>query len=131
MMENKDIFVTQELKENDSFDELDFVLYDEFGFDYENGDIHFIRKGGYGYADGTPVKIDSMIEKLQELKERGATHISLSDNCDHHGYDMTSYIIRFSTEEEKQEFLNKQKKEEEKYQKIRELQEEINKIKEE
>ena len=128
-MDNQNIYVTKTLIGNDNQSELDFVLYDDFGFSYDTHDqFNEIEKCKGYYADATPIKIDDMIKILQSLKEKGATHVQLEDHCDHHGYDISSFEIRLSTQEEIDEYESKRKAEMEKRQRVLELQKEINKI---
>lgn len=70
-----------------------------------------------------------MIAKLQELKNAGSTHVELDYHCDHIGYEISGYEIRLSTEEEKNEFDEMNKKEQEKQKRLRDLYNQINEIK--
>lgn len=97
---DKNIYITKSLIKNDSFGELDFVLYDEFGFDYEIYDDFVTIEKGQGQADGFPVKIDQMIEKLQQMKNEGATHVEISYHCDHFDYEISGYKIETSSQED-------------------------------
>jgi len=125
----KKVYVTKTHVDDFSVDELDFVLHDEFGFDYEvHDDFEVIRKGD-GRNEGFPIKIDTMIEKLNKLKTDGATHVELDYHCDHIGYDVSVFEIRKSTEEEICEFDKEYLKEKEKQEKIRDLYKQINEIK--
>ena len=128
-MDNKNIYITKILIDNDDQSELDFVLYDDFGFSYDTHDQFNEIEKGRGYADATPIKIDDMIKILQGLKERGATHVQIEDHCDHQGYDISGFEIRLSSQEEIDEYDSKRKSEMEKRQRVLELQKEINKIK--
>lgn len=128
--EDKNTYVTKTLKVNESLDELDFVLYDEFGFKYDD-DSQFmeIEMGKEPYTSATPVKIDSLIKKLQSLKKKGATHIEIEHNGDHHGYDISAFEIRESTEVEIEKFNEKRIKYEAAEKKISSLYIEIEQIK--
>lgn len=129
-MDNQNIYVTKTLIGNDNQSELDFVLYDDFGFSYDTHDEFVeIQKGKGYYADSTPIKIDDMIKILQSLKEKGATHVQIEDHCDHQGYDISGFEIRLSNQEEVHEYENMRKVEMEKKQRVLELENEINKIK--
>jgi hypothetical protein len=119
------IYVTKTIIKNESIEELDFVLYDEFGFDYENTDQFIEIQSKHGYANADPIKIDELISILQELKNNGATHIEIEANCDHHGYDMTSYKIELSSDDDIKEYEEKRNLEIQKRNKIKELQEQI------
>lgn len=129
-MDNQNIYVTKTLIGNDNQSELDFVLYDDFGFSYDTNDqfVEIEKVKGY-YADATPIKIDDMIKILQYLKDKGATHVQIEDHCDHQGYDISGFEIRLSTTDEVEDYENKRKLEIEKRNKIAELQKEIEKVK--
>lgn len=127
---SKNIYITKTHITDSNESELDFVLHDEFGFDYDKfDDIVTISKGKYGSADATPMKIDDMIQKLNDLKSKGVTHIQIEDHCDHQGYDVSGYEIRLSTDEEIIEIEEKKRSQEEKRLKIQNLQKEIEKVK--
>jgi hypothetical protein len=129
-MDSQNIYVTKTLIGNDNQSELDFVLYDDFGFSYDTHDKFVeIQKGKGYYADATPIKIDDMIKILQSLKEKGATHVQLEDHCDHQGYDISGFEIRLSNHDEIVEYEAMRKVEMEKKQRVLEFQNEINKIK--
>jgi len=86
--------------EDNSIDELDFVLHDEFGIDtYNNQEFEIIQVGNSS-AYGHIVNIDMFMERLQSLKEKGATHIEMEYHCDHIGYDISAFHVRPSTDEE-------------------------------
>ena len=82
------------------FSEIDFDLYDEFGFESGDDDEFIVIKKGHGAADGYPIKIDRMIEALTTLKNSGATHVELDYHVDHIGYEISGYEIRKATPEE-------------------------------
>lgn len=126
-------YVTKTFIENSyDLDELDIDLYEEFDHKIEENDDDFVEidKGEYGMADATPVKIDEIIDVLIGLKNRGATHVQLEDDGDHHGYAISSYSIRLSTPEEISEYEAEAMKKSEKWKKIKELREEMRKIEE-
>lgn len=73
--------------------ELDFELHNQFGFDYDtHSDFVEITKG-QGDVDNTPIEINALLEVINELKSRGATHVSLDYHCDHIGYEFSGYRI--------------------------------------
>lgn len=124
------VYITKTLIKNDNQSELDFVLQDEFGFDYENNsDLVQIEKTSNYYADAEPIRIDEMIEILNNLKKSGSTHVQIESHGDHHGYDISGFEIRLSTEEEINEYELDLKIKKDKKDKISELQKQIEKIK--
>lgn len=106
---DNNIYITKTfIGENDQ-SELDFTLQDQFGFDYERFDDFITIENGVGSTDATPMNIDDMIKILNDLKSKGATHIEINDHCDHHGYNISGFEIRKSTDEEVNKFKNKTK----------------------
>jgi hypothetical protein len=106
---------------DESFEDLDFMLQDEFGIDTDNDEQYEIIELGRGYADGYAVRIDQMIEKLVYLNSLGATHVELSHHEDHIGYDISGFTLRPSTESEIFEYEEAQRLRDEKEQKKMDL----------
>jgi hypothetical protein len=69
-----------------------------------------------------------VVKTLQELKEKGSTHVSLHYHTDHIGYEMTGYKIYLSTEEQINEYEEKQKAIRVKQIKLNTLREEYNRL---
>ncbi len=132
---SKHVFITKTHIIDKSEDELDIPFKEGFGFSYDNDDdfdvIEKRKSPGYSYADAFPIKIDHIISIFQKIKAKGATHVEMSYNCDHYGYDFSGYEIRKSTPEEIQEFVDAQNKMIEKHKKIEDLQKQIKQIKNE
>lgn len=73
--------------------ELDIELHTQFGFDYDtHSDFVEIEKG-QGSVDTEPIEIGALLEIINELKARGATHVSLDYHVDHIGYELSGYRI--------------------------------------
>lgn len=101
-------------------EELDFELKDEFGlgaYDEENDVQEIIHDdiNAKHYTDGLPINIDILIGKLQEFKNKGATHVEMDWHCDHLAYLFSAVNIREATAKEiedeiklRQTMLNKQ-----------------------
>jgi hypothetical protein len=121
------IYLIKELIEDTGFSELDFVLEDDFGIDTEMS-CYDIIENKRGRADAYPIKIDDMIKKLEDLKQKGASYVEIDYHCDHIGYDISGFFIRKSTEEESKEFIKIEMDEIEKINRIKALQDEIKKI---
>jgi hypothetical protein len=112
--------------EDNSIDELDFVIQDEFGIkDYERLEIIDV---GNGSSYGHIVNIDMFMERLKNLKEKGATHIEMEYHCDHIGYDISAFLVRPSTEEEISTFEKVKKSKEEIDQKREDLQRQLREL---
>jgi hypothetical protein len=125
------VFITKTLIKNDNQSELDFILQDEFNFDYDrNSEFVEIKKNlETYYADAEPIRIDDMIKVLQNLKDSGSTHVQIETHHDHHGYDISGFEIRLSTQEEIDEFNSEIEARNNKMNKILELQKQIELIK--
>ena len=127
------IYVTKRHIQDLGFSELDFKLYTEFGFDYdEHEDFEVIQnEDEYGRADGFPVKIDDIIEKLNEMKSNGSTHVELDYNCDHIGYEISGFEIRLSTDEEIDIVVKEEEEKAIKQEKLQGLYNQINELRDE
>jgi len=128
MRTGKKIYVTKTLLKDDELSELDFVLQDEFKVNHEEDDDFNVIEPKSGYANATPVKIDTLIKFLTKWKTKGVTHVEINDHCDHHGYIVSGYEIRKSTpveiekyEKKRSEYLLKEKKVSELYAEIEKL----------
>lgn len=125
----KNVYVTKELVKEINIDDLDFILYDQFNFNYEDFDSFIEIEKGSNYAEASLIKIESIINQLQKLKKRGTTHVSINANCDHHGYDIYAFKLNLSTQEEIDEHEKEHKKYLDKKKKIEELEAQIKQIK--
>jgi len=112
-MEYKDFYVTKEFIAEVEDDGLDFILQSEFGIDNDDDDVYtsiaYIEKNTPTFRyGGHPINIDRLINTLQGLKEKGATHVGMEYHCDHISYPIFGYKLTKSTDEEVAEFTNKQ-----------------------
>jgi hypothetical protein len=122
------MYITKEVIEDVEHSEIDFLIRDDFGFDYENNQELVEIEVGNGDVTNEPISIDLMVKTLQELKEKGSTHVSLSYHTDHIGYEMTGYKIYLSTEEQIKAYEDKLAINQEKALKLRALREEYSRI---
>jgi hypothetical protein len=122
------MYITKEVIEDVEHSEIDFLIHEEFGFDYENEQELVEIEVGNGDVRNEPISIDTLIESLQELKQKGSTHVALNYHTDHIGYEMTGYKIYLSTEEQINSYEEKLKIKREKELKLMALREEYNKI---
>ena len=125
------IYISKKLINKVDVSEIDFDFDEAFEFDYNyHNDIIDINKNKSS-LDSEPILINRLISILQELKNNGANYVQLEENCDHRGYDIEGFQIRFATPEEienyysKDKILEKKRKEE----KIKRLEEELKKLK--
>ena len=122
------MYITKEVIGDVEHSEIDFLIRDDFGFDYENDQELVEIEVGNGDVRNEPISIDTLIESLQELKQKGSTHVALNYHTDHIGYEMTGYKIYLSTEEQISSYEEKLKIKREKELKLMALREEYNKI---
>jgi predicted butyrate kinase (DUF1464 family) len=122
------MYITKEVIGDVEHSEIDFLIRDDFGFDYENDQVLVEIEVGNGDVRNEPISIDTLIESLQELKQKGSTHVALNYHTDHIGYEMTGYKIYLSTEEQINSYEEKLKIKREKELKLMALREEYNKI---
>ena len=127
-MKEEKFYITKEVIGDVEHSEIDFLIQEEFGYDYENYQELVEIEVGNGDVRNEPISIDLMVKTLQELKEKGSTHVSLDYHCDHIGYEMTGYKIYLSTEEQINTYEEKLKIKREKELKLKALREEYNKI---
>lgn len=120
------VYVTKRLVDDIEHSEIDFELYNEFGFDYDtHSEFVEIPIGKQGGADGYPINIDKMIKTLEDMKAKGATHVEMNYHCDHIGYEISGYEIKLSKQEEIDIYENERLKQRQKEAKILELYKQI------
>ena len=122
------MYITKEVIGDVEHSEIDFLIRDDFGFDYENDQELVEIEVGNGDVRNEPISIDTLIESLQELKQKGSTHVALNYHTDHIGYEMTGYKIYLSTEEQINTYEEKIKVRREKNLKLEALREEYSRI---
>lgn len=128
MDEENKMYITKEVVKNKEHSEIDFLLQKEFGFDYDiHNELVEIRVGNADVIK-QPINVDMLIKSLQDLKDKGTTHVSIDYHCDHIGYEMTGYKIYHSTEEQIRDYEEKLKKKLDKEKKLKSLLEEIRRI---
>ena len=122
------MYITKEVIGDVEHSEIDFLIRDEFGFDYENDQELVEIEVGNGDVRNESISIDLMIKTLQELKEKGSTHVALHYHVDHIGYEMTGYKIYRSTEDQIKDYEEKLKVKRGDEDRLRDLYNEIRKI---
>ena len=77
--------------------EIVFDLQREFAGEVDSDayvDIEWIEKGGPKWgSEGYPIRIDRVMQTLQEMKDKGATHVEMEYHCDHISYPIYGYRI--------------------------------------
>lgn len=108
------IHVKKRLIESTEISEIDFDLYDEFGVDTEKDDelVLISPPRNHWGAEGYPINIDRVIKHLQDLKDKGATHVEMDYHCDHIGYEIDGYEYLPATDKDVEEHIRKEEEEE-------------------
>lgn len=129
--EKPSVYVVKELVDEKTYSELDFVLHDQFKFDYQkNESFRTIEKGESDNAsDAYPINIATLIKQLQKMQLKGATHVQIEHHVDHIGYDISAWKIQKASQQQIDELQTKDKKKKEKNAKIKSLQQAIDELK--
>jgi hypothetical protein len=120
-MNSKNIYVNQKLVYDNEISDLDIALHEEFGFDYETHDDLIIEHQGNHDTSNFPIKIETIIQELVNMKDSGATHSVIEYHCDHIGYIFNGFNIKKMTTGEITELEAFKKKQNDKQQQINEL----------
>lgn len=65
---------------------------------YEEWGPHIIDTSPCYHND--PIKIDTLMKQLRQLKNSGANYVAIDYHCDHHEYNVEGYAIRRATDED-------------------------------
>lgn len=104
-------------------------FYDHIGYDEElTNDMEIIHIGN-GRADNEPIAISHLKEMIDELEQRGSTHVAVDYNCDHDEYELSGYSFEQLSAAELEAIKNKKLTDLEKIEKIRILERQIQDIK--
>ena len=118
------------IEEVSHLDDLDIVLQDDFGFDYESGDFIIDEVSNESFKTGNPIKIDDLIKELKYLKSKGSNYVSLGYDEKHYSYDLSGWEIRKMTVQEQLDYkVEQQKMNHERDYKIKNLQDELDSLK--
>ncbi len=125
----KRFIVAAKLISEHSFRELDFVLREEFPKKEKDNEVwELVYTNGFGKADGYPVSIDKLIQQLEEIKKSGATHVEMESDTDHYGYMISALEIAPLSEFGIREYIEKEKRADEKLAAVLKLRAEIERI---
>lgn len=91
---------------------LDCRPHEELGFDYDTHE-DYVELGEDLQTDAGLVKIETLIEKLTEMRSHGATHVACDFHCDHVELDLYGVEYRLATQDEIDAYHNKNKAKEE------------------
>lgn len=110
-------------------DYLEESLRQHIGFDENEHEDYNIINIGYGRADSEPIQISHLKEMIDELEQRGSTHVAIDYNCDHGEYELSGYVYEQLNAQELEAIENKKLTDLEKIEKIRILERQIQDIK--
>ena len=123
-MENN-VYISKEVVDDIYSGELDFLLREEFGYDYDKHDhLHEIYRS-FGRADSEPININQAIDILTKLKEKGSTHVQIEYHRDHIEYIFSGIKIQKADSDLNEKFERHKAKEEMCDEQIRELEKQI------
>ena len=107
---------------------LSEVDEESFGFDWENQKLEIIDDK---YYEAGLVNISKLIDVLTNLKENGANYVACDWHCDHRELDVYGVKYRPATEEEIEQFKEKQnaKKETDRQAEINRLEQKLKRLK--
>lgn len=133
------LIVAKYLKE-EQLTELDLELHDwlEEKHDakglFENSDKdhwqQVLDEEGGWEGDAEPIPIEKLEKLCADMRKIGATHIEMMQHNDHNGYHAYGVQISLGTDEQMEQFREKQKGEElaEKQKRIKELKDELSEL---
>jgi len=114
----KKMYLNKKLITQFEFSEIDFDLHDEFKFDYDRYE-ELVIDSDNDYSN-YPIKIERVIDYLNEIKGKGVTHVSFDYHVDHIGYIIEGYKITPMNNEDIEKYNIR-------YKKIKELEDEYRK----
>lgn len=79
---------------------------EDFGYDYETDDSYeTIGDEYWRHTESGLVKIDTMIEHLNELKNIGSNYVGCEWLCDHGEMELCGFSLKMSSQPEIDEYL--------------------------
>lgn len=99
--EVKKVYVSKSCVGNIEETELDFVLDEEFNAFDEDDErcLIEINRAPLPKVDTEPINIDTLMNDLEQLKSKGATHVQMFYHTDHLGYEISGIKIELADEE--------------------------------
>lgn len=124
-MEDNLLYLKRTLVYENEISELDYELYDEFGFDSTTHSRGILIDTDDYDSNAYPVSIDKLIEELTEMKQQGATHVEIQYHTDHIGYVFEGYTIKAMSDTDIEEHNHQMQVERDKERRIAELKKQI------
>jgi hypothetical protein len=129
-------YLKKENLEDIEISEIDFDFYNEMEIpetdeDGEGWYDHEFIIDQNGSPDAEVIKIDRVIEQLQNMKDKGCNYMTMEYHCDHIGYMFAGFKISEASEEEVKTYKKKIEEKEilKREQEIKRLQEQLDKVK--
>lgn len=98
-----DFYITTKFVEKD---EIYSRPEEDFGYDYENDNrVETIGDVYWDYTESGLVNIDVMIQRLEELKQKGSNYVGCEWHCDHGEMELYGFNINKSSQTEIDEYL--------------------------
>lgn len=129
-MKDNPLHIKRTLVYESELSELDFELYDEFGFDSDTHTYGIIDSKDDNCLGLYPINIDKLIKELTFAKENGATHVEVGYHTDHIGYIFEGYKIEAMSDTDIKEYNQRMKVEHRKREMIEDLYRQIREIEE-
>lgn len=104
MEKNNVVYYKKEHIGSKEWSDLDFLLREHIGFDYEKHDKCVEISNKTGMTGTCPMDIDKILSQLKKMRKKGATHVSLDYHIDHIGYVMDNWKVTPATKEEVDKF---------------------------
>jgi len=100
-MQQKTIYVNEKLIKQYETEDLDLALNQEFGVNYDDESddwtsVKLIKLDRHYAPDGYIVKLDTILNAIQGMKEQGATHLRMDYHCDHISYQIAGYKLELA-----------------------------------
>jgi hypothetical protein len=98
-----DFYITTKFVEKD---EIYSRPEEDFGYDYKNDNrVETIGDMYWDYTESGLVNIDVMIQRLEELKQKGSNYVGCEWHCDHGEMELYGFNINKSSQSEVDEYL--------------------------
>lgn len=129
-MKDNPLHIKRKLVYESELSELDYELYDEFGFDSDTHSRGILVDTADYESNAYPISIDKLIDELTEMKRQGATHVEIHYHTDHIGYVFDGYTIEVMTDTDIKEYNQRMRAERYKREMIKSLYQQIREIEE-
>lgn len=95
-MENNKVYVSKKVIGDVCSDDVTYELQDKFGFDYEKHESFVEIPRSFGKANTEPIDINQPIKILNDLKEKGSSHVQIFYDEGHREYIFSGIKIELA-----------------------------------